>query len=195
MSSMVVVTGDFSSGTTALFTLFRNTGDYYCLYEPLHQKLLEYLIWPLRPDEHHLFVEPYFREYRGFSAIPDLFRAEWGLSDVRLTAGESAPQFHRYWTYLMGTSFGRADRVMVKDNRLAFRLGWLKANFPGTAVVHVFRDPKDQWDSIVRRTQEAFGREDVGQDRVDFAGFNVAQWCDALVSTCPELAARHSSTG
>lgn len=195
MSELVLVSGDFSSGTTALFTVFRQTGDFYCLYEPLHEKLLEYLVYPLRPDEHHDFVEPYFREYRGFRAVPDLFRPEWGVSELFLAPDDPAPEFHRYWSYLIGTAFGRAGRVLLKENRLAFRLGWLKANFPRMKVVHIYRDKQKQWDSIVRRGQQFVGREDIGQDSVHFAGFNVARWCEVLKDVYPELAADRSSNG
>jgi hypothetical protein len=195
VSDLVLVTGDFSSGTTALFTVFRQTGDYYCLYEPLHQKLLEYLAYPLRPNEHHDFVEPYFREYRGFKRVRDLFRPEWGVSELWLDADDPAPEFHRYLSYLFGTAYGRATRVMLKDNRFAFRLGWLRANFPRLKIVHIQRDVDAQWKSIVRRGQETLGRADVGQASVHFAGFNVRDWCDALTVHYPELAADRSSSG
>src|SRR3954453_23020529 len=66
MSNLVFLSGDFCSGSTLLFTLFRKAGAYYCLYEPLHEDILEYLIWPLNVYEHHYFVENYHSEYRGF---------------------------------------------------------------------------------------------------------------------------------
>jgi hypothetical protein len=84
---------------------------------------------------------------------------------------------------------------MMKDNRLAFRLGWLKTNFPRTRIVHVYRDKDEQWRSIVRRGQEWLGRSDIGQDSVHFAGFNVAEWCEVLCARFPELAAERSETG
>src|SRR2546428_650193 len=62
MSKVFFITGDFCSGTTLLFTLFRKTGEYYSLYEPLHSLLRENLIWPLRAYEHHFFVDDYFAE-------------------------------------------------------------------------------------------------------------------------------------
>src|SRR5207248_376337 len=101
---LVIVTGDFSSGTTLLFSLFRKTGDFYCLYEPLHEKLLEYLIYPLRPDEHHPFVEPYFSEYKGFRGLARLFKPEWATSQLRLTADDEAPDLFRYLSYLIGVA-------------------------------------------------------------------------------------------
>lgn len=59
MSTLVFVTGDFCSGSTLMFTLFRKTGLYYCLYEPLHERLPEYVISQPRPcdHDHHFFVD------------------------------------------------------------------------------------------------------------------------------------------
>lgn len=195
MNNLVIVSGDFSSGTTLLFTLFRKTGDFYCLYEPLHEKLLEYLIYPLRPDPHHPFVEPYFTEYKGFRDLPRLFRPEWATRELSLPPDADAPELYRYLSYLIGVAFGRKERVMLKENRFPFRLGWLRANFPSARIVHIYRDREDQWKSIVRRGQEYVGREDIGQHRADFAGFSVAAWCDDLAGAFPELEARHFANG
>ena len=195
MSNLVIVSGDFSSGTTLLFTLFRRTGDFYCLYEPLHEKLLEYLIYPLRPDEHHPFVEPYFTEYKGFRELPSLFKAEWAANRLYLPPEGDASDLYRYLSYLIGTAFGRKERVLLKENRFPFRLGWVRSRFPAARIVHIYRDREDQWKSIVRRGQEYVGREDIGQNRTDFAGFSVAAWCDDLSGVFPELAASNFQNG
>ncbi len=195
MSNLVIVSGDFSSGTTLLFTLFRRTSDFYCLYEPLHEKLPEYLIYPLRPDEHHPFVEPYFTEYKGFRELPKLFKPEWAISRLYLRPEDDAPDLYRYLSYLIGTAFGRQERVMLKENRFPFRLGWVRARFPAARIIHIYRDREDQWRSIVRRGQEYVGREDIGQNRADFAGFNVARWCDDLGGVFPELDAAKFQNG
>ncbi len=195
MSSLVFVTGDFSSGSTLLFTLFRKTGSFHCLYEPFHERLLEYLIWPLRAYDRHFHVDDYFTEYRGFRQVPRLFDPVWGLSQLHRDATDRDPQLYRYLSYVIGQSFGRRSRVMLKFNRATFRLGWLKARFPTARIVHVYRDKDDQWNSIVRRSQEFYGREDVGQNRVDFNGFSLQRWCDDLQHTYPELAASACSSG
>jgi sulfotransferase family protein len=195
MGNLVFVSGDFSSGTTLLFTLFRKTGEYYSLYEPLHEKLLEYLIWPLREYEHHFFVSNYFSEYKGFRQIPELFNPEWGNSGLVLPATAEAPELYRYLSYVIGTAFGRAERVMLKENRFTFRLGWLRATFPQAKVVHIYRDPVRQWNSVLRRVQAYYGRDDVGQDKVTFNGFNIARWCEDIKGVYPQLAAEHFRTG
>lgn len=195
MSNLVFISGDFSSGSTLLFTLFRKTGDHYCLYEPLHEKLLEYLVWPLQVDERHFFVENYFAEYKGFREIPKLFKPQWGSSGLYLPPTAEAGDLYRYLSYLIGTAFGRSAKVMLKENRLTFRLGWLRAQFPQAKVIHIYRDKDAQWNSIVRRVQAYLGREDVGQDDVMFQGFNIATWCEDLKGLYPQLDARNSKTG
>src|SRR5262249_36166692 len=107
MSNLVFLSGDFCSGSTLLFTLFRATGKYHCLYEPLHPRLREYLIWPFRAYEHHYFVKDYFNEFAGFNRIDDLFNPAWAQSNLYLTAESRADDLYRFLSYLIGTAFGR----------------------------------------------------------------------------------------
>jgi hypothetical protein len=195
MNNLVFISGDFSSGTTLMWQLFRHTNQHYCLYEPLHERLLEYLIWPLRPYEHHYFVKSYFAEYKGFNKIPKLFSPPWGTSQLYLPAKVEANDLHRYLSYLIGTAFGRSDRVVLKENRITFRLAWLRENFPQAKIIHIYRERDSQWKSIVRRSQAYFHREDVDQDKVTFNGMSIARWCDDLQSTYPELASENSQSG
>lgn len=197
MSNLVFVSGDFCSGSTLMFTLFRKTGQYYCLYEPLHEKLREYLLWPPLPDDysHHFFVDNYYSELKGFDRIPELLNPGWANRELYLSPEAPAEDLYRYFSYLIGTAFGRGQRVMLKENRLAFRLGWLRAKFPHAKIVHIYRKKEDQWKSNVRRAQAYVGKEDVGQDSVNYMGFNMAAFCEDLKGTFPELDARHFSTG
>src|SRR5216683_946186 len=195
MSNLVFVNGDYCSGSTLLFTLFRKTGQYYSLYEPLHEQLLEYLIWPMLPDDHHFFVGRYHAELKGFDRIPDLFDPRWGNSGLYLPPEAEADELSRYLNYLIGTAFGRSPRVMLKENRFTFRMGWLRKNFPNAKFVHIYRRKEDQWKSNLRRVRAYLGRENVGQDDVRFNGFNIATWCEDLKTTYPELDAKNSKTG
>lgn len=195
MSNLVFVSGDFCSGTTLLFTLFRKTGQYYCIYEPLHTLLLESLIWPMEVYEHHFFVENYYAELKGFDKIPSLFNPHWGDSRLYLPPEEEADELYRYLSYLIGTSFGRGAKVMLKENRFPFRLGWLRAKFPHAKIVHIYRKKEDQWKSIVQRVQAHFGKKDVGQENVSFNGFSIATWCEDLKSIFTQLDAKCSHTG
>jgi hypothetical protein len=195
MNSLVFVTGDFCSGSTLLFTLFRKSGEFHCLYEPLHEKLAEYLHRRLKPDEHHYFVENYFQEYRGFRDVTRLHRTSWGLSDFYLGPDDRDDALYRYLSYLIGASFARVPRVLLKENRLAFRSGWIRATFPGARIIHIWRDCPEQWKSVVSRGQAYLRRQDIGQDSVAFNGFNIGTWSDDLSATFPILRAEHSESG
>jgi sulfotransferase family protein len=197
MSNLVFVSGDFCSGSTLVFTLFRKSGLYLSLYEPLHERLPEYLV--LRPDpdtrDHHFFAEDKYGEVGGFDRIPELHDPRWGNSRLHLPPEAEADGLYRYVSYVIGTAFGRAPRVMFKENRLAFRLGWIRARFPHAKIVHIHRDPEGQWRSNVRRVQEYKQSDDVGQGSVDYNGFNVATFCEDLKAKYPELAAENFTTG
>ena len=91
--------------------------------------------------------------------------------------------------------FARRPKVLLKENRLAFRLAWMRARFPQARVIHIYRACDAQWKSTVRRAQAFYGRQDVGQDSVTFNGMSMANACDDLASTYPELAAERSKTG
>ena len=195
MSNLVFVTGDFCSGSTLVFTLFRKTGRYYSLYEPLHEMLLEYLIWPMLPDDHHFHVENYQSELKGFDRIPELFNPQWGSSQLYLTADAEADALYRYLSYLIGTAFGRSDKVMIKENRFTFRMAWLRAKFPQAKVVHIYRKKEDQWKSNLRRAQAWLGKEDVGQNDASYNGFSLANWCEDLKGYFPELCVENFKTG
>jgi len=196
MTNVVFVSGLYSSGTTLLFTLFRQSEGCLPLYEPLHEKLDTFVRrQPKEVYEHHFFVDGYFTEYRGFRRISELFSSEWGQRGFHLPAEAQEDGLYRYLTYLIGTGLTREPAVVLKDPRFSFRLPWLRANFPQARVVHVHRDPDAQWQSIVGRIQRHLGREDIGQASPAFSGFGVATWCDDLAPTFPELEESRFTTG
>ena len=195
MSRLVFLSGDFSSGSTLLWLLFRKTGAFHTLYEPLHERLREYMIYPLRSYEHHFFSENYFAEYKGYKEVFNLHTDAWGCSDFYLAEDDDASDLYRYLSYIIGMSFSRQERVELQFNRVAFKLGWLRKNFPGVPIIHIYREPEKQWNSIVRRAQAYYGQEDAGQDSVDFSGMGISNWCDHLQEQYPELRAENSSSG
>jgi Sulfotransferase family len=197
MSNLVFVTGDFCSGSTLLFTLFRKAERFHCLYEPLHELIPEFMVYGLRPDsqDHHFFVDSYYDEWRGFDRARALYNPRWGNADLYLPPEADGDDLYRYLSYIIGMSFGRAPRVMMKENRLPFRLQWIRAKFPGAKIVHIHRPKEDQWKSIVRRVQLHHGREDVGQDKPGFTGFNIHAWCEDLKPRFPELDVKRFTSG
>jgi sulfotransferase family protein len=195
LSNLVFVSGDYCSGSTLLYTLFRKSEKYYSIYEPLHERLLEYLIWPMAAYDHHFFVGDYHATLKGFRRIPALFDPRWGNTGLYMDASARNDAMLRYLNYVIGTAFGQAPRVMLKENRFAFRLGWIRANFPKAKIVHIYRDKDAQWRSILRRVRQHLGRTDVGENDVNFRGFAIAFWCEDLKTRFPELDARHFKSG
>lgn len=196
MSAPVLITGGFSSGTTLLFTLFRAASERHrCFYEPLHERLLEYRVWPLRAYDGHAFVGDYFAEYKGLRDVSRLFRPQWGTRGLHLPADAEASDLRRYLSYLMTSASARGQVPVLKENRFSFRLAWLRRAFPDATIVHIHRDCDAEWGSIVRRAQAHVGREDVGQHHPGFNGFNVATWCEDLRPAFPELAEENVGTG
>jgi hypothetical protein len=168
---------------------------FHCLYEPLHGRLLEYLVWPPQVDPHHPNTSSYFREYRGFRRLPRLFDARWARTDLFLPPDAHAPGLFRYLDYLAEESWARCPSALFKSNRIGFRLGWLHRHFPTARILHVRRDPESQWQSLVRRAQEHHGRDDVGQESVHFTSFCMGAICDDLAGAYPALAACASRSG
>jgi hypothetical protein len=196
MNPLVCVTGDFCSGSTLVFTLFRRTGLYRCLYEPLHEDLREFLVYGLRPDEesHHFFVEPYYTEFKSLKRAGDLFRRRFGVARLSLEPTERDDELLEYLLYILTPPPSDVRPVMFKENRLPFRLAWFRANLPEAKVIHIYRDKSAQWRSIVRRTQADRRRADVGQSRVTFNGFSLHTWCEDLKAKWPELDASQSAS-
>jgi hypothetical protein len=193
---IVCVSGDFCSGSTLVYTLFRQTGLYHCLYEPLHEDLREFLVYGLRAEEHshHFFVDQYHTEFKGLRRTGALFRRRWGLAGLHLSPVDSDEDLHRYLSYLFEASLERAPRMMFKENRITFRLGWFRANFPEAKVIHIYRGKEAQWRSIVRRVEAVRGGQ-AGEQSVQFNGFGIATWCEDLKGLYPELEAAQSQTG
>ena len=59
-------------------------------------------------------------------------------------------RLHAYLSYLITESRRHSPKVLLKDNRFQFRLGWLRAQFPSAKVVHIYRRPEDQWQQPLR---------------------------------------------
>ena len=149
----------------------------------------------MRTYEHHYFAGKYFSEYKGFKRLHHLFDHRWGREGFHLEPDAQADDLYRYLSYIIGEGFARHDRVMLQFNRLTFRLGWFRRNFPRAKVVHIHRDPDAQWNSVVKRAQSFHGRHDVGQASPAFNGMGMAGWCDDLAGIYPELAEKNNRSG
>ena len=183
-SSPVFVTARFRSGSTFLWQLLNAFKQVTCYYEPLNERK-----WYLPEsaaqgvDESHLGVTDYRRGYDGLTDLDKYFDSLWTTRRLYMGHGHSDPSLKRYIEALISRS---SDRAILQFNRVDFRLGWLRANFSNAGILHLYRDPREQWMSIM----EAGSSVPIEKLASDFRGyklFYMYQWARDLSLLFPFL--------
>lgn len=141
------VTGRFRSGSTLVWNLFRHVPGVTSYYEPFNERR-----W-FDPgsrgghvDETHLGVSDYWAEYEGLSELGRYFQEDWKFRQLYMPASAWNEPMQRYIETMIRRAAGRA---VLQFNEMDFRLGWLRAWFPGVPIIHIFRHPRDQWCSTL----------------------------------------------
>jgi len=144
----IFITARFRSGSTLLWNLFRSVPGYRAFYEPCHDGLPQNIHnrWT---DETHQGVTSYWSEYRPIvETVRRLHRNEFGVARLYLEADDDYPEFEFYLRGLMDEC-GDSTPVL-QFNRVDFRLPWLRRRFSQARIVHLERNPRDSWLSMVR---------------------------------------------
>jgi hypothetical protein len=177
----IFITARFRSGSTLLWNIFAGAGGFRSYYEPCHDNLLAH-IRCTRPVESHRGVESYWDSYRGLeSGLEAHHRPAFGLTRLVMEAHEEWPALEAYLRHLIGAA--APARPALQFNRVDFRLPWLKARFPEATIVHLWRDVRESFASLVRHIR------DEPWDRPDRANvYDVFEWCVALAPILPFLA-------
>ncbi len=143
------ITGRFRSGSTLLWQLFRALPHVTSYYEPFNQRR-----WfdPDTRDTHvdptHINVVDYWKEYDGLTRLRALYREDWTRRQLYMDMyAWNAPMQH-YIQTLIDHAPGRA---VLQFNDVDMRLPWLRARFPDAEILHVYRNPRDQWCSTLPR--------------------------------------------
>ncbi len=144
----VFVTARFRSGSTFLWQLFRNIEGVTAYYEPLNENRW-YLYHKVKRDVDptHIGVQDYHKEYAEMSYLDTWFRYEWSYRYLFMDEKHYDPNLYNYIRALIQSAAGKP---ILQFNRMDFRLAWLKANFPNAKIVHLYRNPREQWMSIQR---------------------------------------------
>lgn len=180
----VFITARFRTGSTLLWNIFRHVDACTAYYEPLNERR-----W-FRPslrrewvDPTHQGVEDYWREYDGLSELEALYREEWTRRRLYMDGASSDLDLQAYLDVLIA----RARRVPVLQfNRVDFRLPWLRAAFPRARLIHLYRNPRDQWCSAL--VQPASTPRDVTLDRFQpYDHFFLCPWAEDLKYHFPFL--------
>jgi len=143
------VTSRFRSGSTLLWHLMRQLDAYVCFYEPCHDNLIEHISGDTPPQESHRGVRSYWDEYSPlFEKLKNLHKPEFGVGRLFLEKDEEYPALEQYIRFFIEENKEKTGALHF--NRMDFRLPWLRTKFPNARILHLFRNPRQQWLSMVR---------------------------------------------
>src|SRR5579864_2879347 len=121
--SALFITGRFRSGSTLVWNMFRQVPAVAAYYEPLHDRLLDWLEHPIAPQPTHFHVDTYFAAYPPRRDIAAYHRRWFAGSNLYLEAKDQEPVLEAYIRFLIEAAAPRLP--VLKFNRVDFRLGWL----------------------------------------------------------------------
>ncbi len=184
-SRPVVVTARFRSGSTLLWQLLRQLDDVTAFYEPCHDNLCEHVRSATPVQESHRGVASYWDEYAPLmDRLPALHANAFGASRLHLDAADEWPAFEHYLRFLMEST--RPRRAVLQMNRVDLRLRWLRARFPEALLIHLVRNPRDQWLSMVGGEPDAtLGDPD------ENTPYDLLLWAVSLSADFPFLVGPH----
>lgn len=183
----VFITSRFRSGSTLLWNIFRNIERCTAYYEPLNERRwFERASRGENVDRTHIGVDDYWSEYDGMDDLGTFYKETWVKSELFMDSRSWNPDMRAYIHQLIVRSQGTA---VLQFNRVDFRLPWLKQNFPSAKIVHLYRNPRDQWLSFLK-DQSLMNKDDVLSTYTD--AFYLDPWCNDLQKLFPFLSTKET---
>ncbi len=180
----VFITARFRSGSTLLWNIFRSIKGTHCYYEPLNEGIC------FTPDNRtrqvdptHKGVKDYWSEYDHLQGVENLFSKKWSHTHLLMDQSSYDRNMKLYIQELIQQANGRA---ILQFNRVDFRLPWLKANFRGIPVIHMYRHPRDLWLSVSSKSA-AVPTTLADHDFTQYNLFYTIEWAHDLAGAFPFL--------
>ena len=181
-SSALFVSGRFRSGSTLLWNLFRQMEGVTAYYEPFNERRwFDPAYRGERIDTSHRGVSDYWTEYDGLKELGKWYREDWIREALYMDAESYDADMQRYIDLLINRTQGTA---VLQFNRVDFRLPWLKARYPTVPILHLYRNPRNQWLSFLT-DKAAMGPDTVQVTYRD--AFYLDVWCKDLARHFPYL--------
>ena len=145
----VFITARFRSGSTYLWNLFHSLGTCTAYYEPLHERRWfesanrEAWIDPT----HRQVTASYHTNYEGLESLSKLYDERWNHRRLYMNARAVDRKLRAYIQSLIDHA---TLRPVLQFNRVDFRLGWLRSQFPHARLLHLYRSPREQWISSLK---------------------------------------------
>lgn len=189
MNGPVFVTARFRTGSTLLWHLLRQCGGFTTYYEPCHDNLLEHVRGDTPVHESHLGVTSYWDEYRPLlDELTARHRNDFGIARLMLGTSDEWPELESYFRFLIDRA--APLHAVLQMNRVDFRLPWLRTRFPDATIVHLFRNPREQWLSMTKGLPD---HQAVDPD--ENTSYDLVAWAVSLSHELPFLVGPHIQHG
>jgi len=180
----IFITARFRTGSTLLWNLFRNVPGVTAYYEPFNERRwFDEAARGARVDSTHLGVKDYWAEYRNLGELGRYYREDWIRRQLCMPRSASNPDMERYIELMIERAPGRP---VLQFNRVDLRLPWLRAQFPQAKILHLYRNPRDQWASSLPKLGEDMRKLQIGSFQ-PLDGFYLLDWGRDLRRSFPFL--------
>ncbi|MFT5813100.1 MAG: hypothetical protein ACI9VT_000840 [Psychroserpens sp.] len=185
---IVFISSRFRSGSTLLWNLFRQSGSCTSFYEPFNER--QWFSPQLRGeniDKTHRGVDDYWAEYEGMEALAEFYDEDWIRYELLMTEQSYAPKMQRFIEKMVELS---PKRPVLQFNRIDLRLPWIRQYFPNAKILHLYRNPRDQWCSFLSNLN-VMNKDEVETTYKD--AFYLDPWCNDLLKHFPFLDKRFTT--
>ena len=186
----VFITARFRTGSTFVWNLFRHVNGCTAFYEPLNERRwFDPSTRGHHTDSTHREIREYWHEYEGLEQLGQYFKGDWNTRNLYMDASFDEPELRAYIEALVAHA---PERAVLQFNRIDFRLPWLRAEFPEARILHLYRNPRDQWCSSLMKPAEV-PREISVDDFAKYDGYYLLGWAQDLSYQFPFLAPKRAS--